>query len=258
MKYKLNIHFVGTNFEGWQSQPSGNTVQDHIEKALTTILRHKVRITGCSRTDSGVHAKGLVASFETDVEFEKSKWLKSLQALIPKDIGVLDIEKAPSSFHPIVDSKGKIYCYRIWASETRNPFLHPYVWHVPKSLDVLKMKRAAKNFIGRHNFKSFCASDSEVKTFEREIFEIEIFENSCLIEIYMSGGGFLKQMVRTMVGTLVDISNGKFNEGSIAQIIKSQNRTQAGKTAPASGLTLEKVMYHNITSVADFLKDHQH
>jgi tRNA pseudouridine38-40 synthase len=258
MKYKLNIHFVGTSFEGWQSQPSRNTVQDHIEKALTTILRHKVRVTGCSRTDSGVHAKGLIASFDTDVEFEKSKILKSIQALVPRDIGVIDIEETAASFHPILDSKGKIYCYRIWASETRNPFMHPYVWHVPKTLEVAKMKRAAKSFIGKHNFKSFCASDSEVKTFEREIFEVEILENSSLLEIYISGGGFLKQMVRTIVGTLVDISNGKFDEGSIPHIIESQNRIQAGKTAPASGLTLEKVMYHNIISVADFLKDHQH
>ena len=219
------------------------------------MFRHKVRITGCSRTDSGVHAKGLIASFDTDVVFNKSKWLKSIQALVPRDIGVLDVEPCSQSFHPIVDSKGKIYCYRIWASETRNPFHSPYVWHVPRAIDVKKMRVAAKDFIGLHNFKSFCATDSDVKTFDREIFGIEIKDNQPLIEIYISGAGFLKQMVRAIVGTLVDISDGKFKENEIAQIIGSQDRTKAGKTAPASGLTLEKVMYHNIISISDFLEN---
>lgn len=249
--YKLEIAYKGQGFEGWQSQPSGNAVQDHIERALEKVLRKKVRITGASRTDSGVHAEHQIASFRIDCELDISKIHRSINALISSDISILSLEKSSNEFHPIRSAKAKAYRYRLWLHSVSHPFLSDFVWQLPKgakqTVNVDAMREAANYCLGYQDFKSFAASDRSAKTTKRRIFEIFIDDSSLpLVDLYFIGEGFLKQMVRTMVGTLVDVGLGKVSADQMIDIISSQDRKNAGKTAPAKGLCLVKIMYGDV------------
>jgi tRNA pseudouridine38-40 synthase len=241
--YRIDLAYVGTTFDGWQSQASGNAVQDHLEKALSTMLRHPVRALGASRTDAGVHAEMQVASFATEVAFDAERWIKSLNGLLPRAIGVKALAPADAGFHPILSARGKTYVYKIWRGLSRDPFLAPLAWGVHKAIDVDSMRSAAAAFVGTHDFTSFCAADSSAKTRTRTVSAVEVAESGPLVTITVSGGGFLKQMVRTMAGALVEAGAGRLGADDIARMLAAKDRRVAPATAPACGLTLLDISY---------------
>ncbi len=247
--YRIDLQYDGANFEGWQSQPQGTGVQDHLEKALQTFLRHPVRVIGASRTDSGVHAEHQVAIFRTEQKLDERRWLKSLRGLLPETIGIRSIVETASDFHPIYHARGKAYRYRLWLGVTRNPMVAPYCWSIPYTLDSGLMAQASQDFIGTHDFTSFSAVDSTAKTKVRTIYEIKIFQKGPLVDIWVVGEGFLKQMIRTMVGTLVDIGRGAIPPTEIPKILDLKDRTCAGITAPAQGLSLVEIFYDDIAKI---------
>jgi tRNA pseudouridine38-40 synthase len=238
----MNLTFVGKAYHGWQSQLDNSAIQDFMEKALQTMLRHPVKVIGASRTDSGVHAENFPCTFRTSVPFDQIQWMRSLAALVPKDISVRSITKAPKDFHPIRNSIGKVYRYRLWRSSVRHPFIDPFVWQIPVGTDCSSMAEVASQFVGTHDFTSFCASGSSAKTFTRTINEVVVRDSGALIDLWFSGEGFLKQMVRTMAGTIVAKAQGTIT-ASIEDILTAADRTQAGPTAPAQGLSLVKVFF---------------
>ncbi len=241
--YRLDLAYIGTSFQGWQSQPNGQTVQDTIERALRIVLRQQLRILGASRTDTGVHAEHQVATFRSLVPIDCYQTLKSVQALVPSNIGILELQPWAAEFHPVIDAKAKVYRYRIWLGSPQNPFVRPYVWHFHHPLDVSLMQKAAQDLLGYHNFQGFCASDASVATFDRTIFDVRWIQRGPILEFYILGDGFLKQMVRCLVGTLTEIGQGKRPADDINRILLSGDRKEAGQTAPAQGLALLRIFY---------------
>ena len=248
--YRIDLKYVGADFHGWQSQPSGRGVQDHLEKALKTILRHDVRVTAASRTDTGVHAEHQVATFKTAEPFDEKRWLKSLHGLLPESVGVTAVKPVAAEFHPIYSGKGKAYRYRLWLGAERNPMVAPFVWQLYYECNVDKIQGEAKTIIGRHDFTAFCAADSSAKTKVRTVHQVEVHANGPLVDIWIIGDGFLKQMVRILVGTLVEVGTGKAQPGAILRAVASGKRDDAGKTAPAQGLSLVEIFYDAMPTIA--------
>jgi len=247
LQYRIDLKYIGTSFNGWQTQLDGGSVQDHLEAAMEKVLSEKIKLIGASRTDSGVHAEHQVASFLSSNELDCGKLRASLNALLPESVGVESIAQVSRDFHPIRSSTAKVYCYQIWNQPYRDPFYQPFSWRISSKLDLSKMTEAAQHFIGTHDFSSFCAADSSAKTKERRIIEVKVssYENG-LVQCWFVGEGFLKQMVRSMTGTLVDVGLGKRDVESIPSLIKAKDRTKSGKTAPAQGLCLKRVVYETL------------
>jgi tRNA pseudouridine38-40 synthase len=248
--YRIDLKYVGGPFHGWQSQPSGSGVQDHVEKALATMLRHQVRVIGASRTDSGVHAEHQVGIFRTTEPFAERQWLKSLYGLLHDSIGVSSIQPVPAEFHPVYAARGKAYRYCIWVGATRNPQVAPYCWQLFQELDLDAIRAGAQALVGTHDFSSFCAADSSAKTRQRTILEIDVARRGPLVDLWVVGHGFLKQMVRIIVGTLVDAGLGRLPADGVAKVLAARDRTQAGRTAPAQGLSLVEIFYDQVPAVA--------
>lgn len=271
-QFLLELSYCGDGLYGFQSQPSGNTVQDHLEAALATFLRHPVRIMGSSRTDSGVHARQQFAVFRTDVDFEPTKLVLALHALMPAAIGVLSVVPVADSFHPIRDAKAKLYSYKLWTSPFRDALIFPRCWWVKSSISIDAMRQASGCLVGRHDFASFCSADSSAKTTVRRLYDIRIRQEGHMVEVWVLGEGFLKQMVRAIVGTLVTVAKvdrlparalacvpagPKSAELSqMARILAARDRSAAGVTAPGRGLTLERVFFQPVTMISDPLLDH--
>lgn len=251
---KLILAYNGTGFSGWQSQPDGSGIQDHLEKALHTVLRTFVRVTGASRTDTGVHAEYQVVTFRAAEVPSLYRLIKSLNALLPLPIRIRDAEEVPMTFHPNRSSRGKIYRYQIWRAHGEHPFVMPYVWKWSQEMDVQLMKAAAAHFVGEHDFTSFCATDSSAKTRVRNVRDIRFVEKGPLLEIWFVGEGFLKQMVRTMVGTLVAVGLGKKLPTDIIKMMSAKDRKVVPSTAPAEGLCLVRVVYDEVLSLDALLK----
>ena len=243
MRYRLDIGYLGTQFQGWQQQPNWATLQDCLETALTTLLREPIKLTAASRTDAGVHAEHQVLCFSASAQLDAFRLFRGLEALCPHDIWFRSLTQVPDTFHPIKDSLGKVYRYRLWRSSGPHGMLRPYVWHFPQPLDLDRMRHEASQLVGRHNFRSFCAADSGAKTYEREIFSVKIEEKGALVNIWIFGDGFLKQMVRNLVGSLVDIAKSGSKMPPIKSLLLAKDRRQAGICAPASGLSLVRVVY---------------
>ncbi|MGE0174064.1 MAG: tRNA pseudouridine(38-40) synthase TruA [Oligoflexales bacterium] len=247
--YRIDIQYIGRSFTGWQTQPSKDSVQDFLTQALITVLRQQIQVVGASRTDSGVHALGQVATFKTEAPIDVRTAAKSLNAIIPKDMGIKSIVPVDSNFHPILSAKSKLYCYRIWNDVGHNPFVAPYVWPYPfENISAGHLAANVKEYVGEHDFSSFCAADSGAKTRSRRIYDVHVDQKGNLLSIWILGNGFLKQMIRIMVGTLVDISVGKI-QSSVSQILSARDRTRAGVTAPAQGLSLVKIFYEDVTKL---------
>jgi len=248
MQYRIDLKYIGAAFVGWQTQPDGGSVQDHLEDVLEKVLAENIKVIGASRTDSGVHAENQVASFCSGKPIDCGKLRASLNALLPDSIGVEGISPVPESFHAIRSARAKIYCYQIWNAPYRNPFLSPFSWQITSRLDLVAMSEASQHFVGFHNFSAFCASDSTAKTKERRVIEVKIqsFPNG-LVQCWFVGEGFLKQMVRSIVGTLVEVGLGKREVNSIPQLIADKDRSKSGKTAPAQGLCLQRVVYESLS-----------
>jgi tRNA pseudouridine38-40 synthase len=251
MKILLTISYVGTNYFGYQLQEDKPTVALMLNKAVKKTFGFDCNVTGCSRTDSGVHALGYCLSVdpvsENDViTVPVEKIPIALNTALPKDICVVSAKEVPDSFHPRYDVVRKEYVYRIRVGEIRDPFLCGKVMELGKKADAIsveKMEKAARDFIGTYDFSSFMASGSKIKDATRTVFESEITKRDDIIEYRVSADGFLYNMVRIMVGTLVEIGLGKRDPDSIPAIISSRNRKNAGKTAPPDGLYLNKVLY---------------
>jgi len=240
---RLLIEYDGTEFCGWQKQKSGRTICETIESAIRKVTHEEIELTGCSRTDSGVHAREFVAAFKTESTIPSDKFRDAINSKLPEDVVILLSEEVPLDFHPRYQAKGKTYCYTILNRRTPVAIGRNYGCLVKEKLDVEKMKEAAKYLEGTHDFKAFMSLGSSVKTTIRTIWNVNIEKEYDVIKIYVSGDGFLYNMVRTIVGTLIKVANGKIKPEFVSEIIKSGDRKKAGKCMPANGLSLEKVFY---------------
>lgn len=240
---KIIIEFDGSNFCGWQKQPKGRTVQQTIEKAISKATNEDVEINGSSRTDAGVHAKGLVANFFTNSTIPGDKFREAINSRLPEDVSIVKSEEVDENFHARYSSKGKTYSYTIINRYERLSLGHQYLYHYRYQLDIEKMKKACQYFIGKHDFSAFMSPGSSIKTTVRTISDIHIEQKGNKIVVYVTGDGFLYNMVRIIVGTLLKIGNGKLEPEDIPEIIKEKNRKRAGMCVPPNGLILEKVFY---------------
>lgn len=245
--YRMTLAYDGTAYSGWQVQPGRVTVQAKIEWALRRITGQPVRAVASGRTDAGVHAAGQVVSFRCRTRLEPPVFRRALEANTPEDIHVRRVEVAPWGFHAIRDAICKRYRYVIQDGLERDLFRRAYSWYVPRALDVASMRQAAKLLIGRHDFKSFQAAGSPRQSSIRTIFRLDVartrheFAPSIMIDI--EADGFLYNMVRNIVGSLVLVGHGRENVEWMGRVLAAADRAQAGPTAPAHGLTLWHVRY---------------
>ncbi|MBL7156974.1 MAG: tRNA pseudouridine(38-40) synthase TruA [Candidatus Omnitrophica bacterium] len=241
----LTIAYDGTRYAGWQIQKNAITIQEEIEKALKAILKEKVRLVAAGRTDSGVHAKAQVANFKAKKNFRPEKLQAALNSKLPKDMSIIKAKKVPVKFHSQFDAKSKLYRYTILSSRIDDPFLKPYYYKTPYKLNIQAMKKEAKVLLGKHDFKSFQAksSFSRIKSTVRTIKRIAIKKEKEFIHIDVEANGFLHNMVRNIVGTLIEIGRGYLPEGSMEKILYFRDRRKAGPTAHSKGLTLVRVRY---------------
>jgi len=240
---KLIIEYDGTNYHGWQTQKNAKTVQDTIERAIKGLTGEMVELTASSRTDFGVHALGQVANFMTNSSIPGDRFSYALNRLLPDDIVIKDSQEVSLDFHARFRSKGKKYRYLIYNSRFPSAILRNRAYHVSYELDFESMQKAASYFPGTHDFSSFRASGSSVKTSVRTITEAVLERDDKIISFEISGNGFLYNMVRIIVGTLVDVGMGRIDADDIPKIIESLDRKRAGRTAPAEGLYLVEVYY---------------
>ena len=240
---KLIIEYDGTGYHGWQVQPNVRTIQGVMEGKLAQITGERVRLTASSRTDAGVHALGQVANFKTHSSLDARSFLKALNSLLPEDIRIKEVEEIDESFHARFSAVGKIYEYRIFNGELTSPFCRHFSWFVPGKLDLTRMREAAMKLVGRHDFSSFCSSGSNHVTPIREIYGIKVERRGELIVIRIGANAFLKQMVRNIVGTLVDVGKRKLTPFQFGHILEARDRQKAGMAAPARGLFLVRVNY---------------
>jgi tRNA pseudouridine38-40 synthase len=247
MKFKLIIAYDGTAYQGWQVQKIGTGVQAKIEAVFGRMFPSVKRIHSSSRTDTGVHALGMVAHVEIPrVEFKMSvaRLALALNAFLPDDIRVLSAVRVPEAFHARFDATGKQYRYFVWNHAAMNPLLKNRAWHFPTKLDLAKMRAAAKLFVGRHDFKSFAGTRSyEMKSNVRTLTRCDIKKSGAQLTFIIEGDGFLYKMCRGIVGTLVQVGQGRIPLTRVADILGSRDRRVAGMTAPAHGLVLWKVFY---------------
>ena len=240
---RLWLKYNGTAYHGWQIQDNADTVQGQLERAIEQIFCEKISVNGCSRTDAGVHANEFCCNFRTEKELSSETVVRALNAKLPLDIVVLKCEEAFPDFHARFNAKAKEYIYKIWNSEVRNPFLLDTVYQYKYKLDEAMLDKAAKSFIGTYDYKAFCASGSTVQDTVRTVFNASVTREGDMVIFKVEGNGFLYNMVRIMVGTLIYINEGKINQNDIKDIILSGDRTKAGKTVSPEGLYLNKVFY---------------
>lgn len=240
---KLLLRFNGSSFHGWQIQDNALTVQGELTRAIDQITGEKVSVNGCSRTDSGVHANMFCCNFRIDKDIDCRKLMRGLNAVLPDSISVYECDAVSENFHSRFDCKGKEYIYKIWNSESKNPFLKDLALHYPYAVDVDLIKREAQFFVGKHDFSAFCSSGTEVQDKVRTIYSFDVSRDGDLVILSVKGDGFLYNMVRIMVGTLLEICNGKIEEGTLKDIIESKDRKKSGITAKPEGLYLNEVYY---------------
>ncbi len=240
---KLTIEYDGTNYAGWQIQANVVAIQQVIEEALAKILGAPARLYSSGRTDAGVHAKGMVAAFRTDRDIPLSAFSDGLNTLLPPDIAVRAAEEAAPEFDPRRDARGKHYRYTIFNSRRRSPLNRLYVWHLRGSLDFEAMRRAASHMVGEKDFAAFRTSGCAATTTIRNVFSVDITSEGEFIRIDVKGSGFLRNMVRIMVGTLVEVGMGKLPADAVASFFNGKNGATAGMTAPPQGLCLIEVYY---------------
>ena len=248
-KYRMELAYLGARFSGFQSQVDDNAVQDHVERALRVALRiPKIRIRAASRTDRGVHAERQVATFSHTLGLDLYRLHVQLNGILPLDIRVLSLQVAEPHFSPL-SATSKVYRYRVWEGRCYNPMVIPYVWQVPGHLDIACLRAEADSLVGYHDFSAFCNQDSTAKTKERTLLAVAVEKRGSLVNIWLQGDGFLKQMVRILVGTWVETALGKRAPGQGPSLIVAKNRSLAGVTAPAKGLSLVEIFYDTSLSL---------
>ena len=240
---KLVIAYDGSEFMGWQIQPDVRTLQETVEKALGEILGHPTRIIASGRTDAGVHAFGQVINFHTKSTIPIDGLIRGLNAILPGDVSVRSAEDVDPDFHSRYNAKKKSYVYVIDTQDVRNPFLDRYAFHEKYSLDIPAMREAARYILGEHDFTSFLASGSSVKTTVRNITVSEVITHGEKVLFWIQGSGFLRYMVRNIVGTLLLVGRGRRAPEDMECIIALKDRSCAGPTAPPQGLYLIGVEY---------------
>ncbi len=245
MRIAIVVEYDGTEYCGWQIQPNGNTVQAELERAVEKVTGKRTPVTGSGRTDAGVHALGQVAHFDTDFSIPPENFAFALNAVLPKDIKVIKSERAKDGFHARFSAKKKTYAYKFYVSDVPRPLKDRYFARVPYPLDFSAMKKAAEYFVGEHDFRCFLASNSSVKDTIRTVYSATIGKDGEDYVFTVSGNGFLYNMVRIMVGTLIKAGTGKIKAEEVGKIIESGDRSLAGATMPPQGLTLLSVEYTN-------------
>ncbi|MBQ9513839.1 MAG: tRNA pseudouridine(38-40) synthase TruA [Clostridia bacterium] len=243
MRIKLTVSYDGTDFSGWQRQTDKTTVQQTIEDAIFSLTGEKVKVVGSGRTDAGVHALGQVAHFDTKSTIPPSNFAKALNTILPLSVKVLKSEEVAKSFDASRTAKRKTYCYSLYKSDVILPLKERYSVMIKKDTDVKIMKDVAKLFVGEHDFKSFCASGSSVKTTVRTVYSVEIKEEGEDVKVYITGNGFLYNMVRIIVGTLVECGQKRIDEKAIKTMLNEKRRNIGGRTLSAKGLCLVSVEY---------------
>lgn len=244
MKLKITIAYDGSKYAGWQIQPNGKTIQEEIEKALLKITSKEVKVIGAGRTDAGVHAKGQVAHFTLTTKPKSLQ--KSLNALLPKDISIIDLEEVPDIFHARFSATEKCYTYTITTADVQSPFDLPFALHYTYPLDLEKIKQAIPYLIGKHDFSAFA---NEAKLFQKgknptkDLKEIKLKQNDNGLSLTFRGDGFLYKMVRNLTGLLLDIGRGKRDPGDAKKVLDSKDRKKGSPAAPAHGLTLTAIKY---------------
>ncbi len=239
----ITISYDGSAYHGWQVQKNAVTVQQVFQKAVEKLFCEKTDIKGCSRTDSGVHANMYCVSLKTQKNIPCENIIMGLNTYLPKDIAVIGCIEVADDFHARYSVKSKEYVYRIYNSQIRNPFLKNYALHYRYPIDAQYLNEEAQAFLGSHDFSGFCSAKSDVEDTVRTVYSFSVTRNGDEVIFSVEADGFLYNMVRIMVGTLLFVNEGKIKQGELADVIKSKDRKRAGKTAPAHGLYLNNVKY---------------
>ena len=240
----LAVQYDGTDYSGWQRQAERLTVQEEVETALGKVLGRGIRITAASRTDAGVHALGQVVALETDIRIPVDNLVRALNDRLPQAVHIVEGGEVPAAFHPRYAASGKLYSYRILNRPGGSPFLTRYAWHVPApALDLERMRAAAKLLLGRHDFSAFRSAGSCVKSSVRRLYRFDLERHGELLEASLEANGFLYQMVRNLMGTVVEVGSGKREPEAVTGLLESRDRTRVGPPAPPQGLCLVRVFY---------------
>lgn len=243
MLIKLILEYDGTNFCGWQIQPNGPTIQEALERALATVLREPVRVMAAGRTDAGVHARGQVATFRTSHTVDLSSLCRSINALAGPDIAAIAAEEAPDGFDPRRDARARAYAYYLLNRSAPSPFWRQRAWHTGHPLEVSAMDAAAAILVGEHDFSSFRGPDCDAPHAVRRAFRSAVKNRGDLVVYDIEATGFVRHMVRNIVGTLVQVGQGALSVDGFREVLRVRDRTRAGVTAPAHGLYLMTVRY---------------
>lgn len=239
----MTIQYDGSNYHGWQVQKNAVSVQEVFQNAVEKVFLQRLDVKGCSRTDSGVHANMYCLTLKTDMDIGNDGVVLALNANLPDDIAVIDCCEVCDDFHPRYSCKSKEYIYKLYNGRIRNPFYSKYAYHYRRTVDAEYLDRECKAFIGTYDFRGFCSSKSDVGDTVRTVKDFEVRRVGDMIYFRVEADGFLYNMVRIMVGTLLFVSEGKIKEGGLTDVIKSMDRKKAGKTAPPQGLYLNKINY---------------
>lgn len=240
---KIIVEYDGTGLCGWQRQDNGPTVQQYLEEAVSKMLKTPTAIFGASRTDAGVHAAGQTAMFKSTCSIPCFGLRQGLNRILPDAICLRSVEEVDSKFHPRFDARGKHYCYTVLNRNTRSPLLRRQSWYLSKPLDLEAMSESAQILCGEHDFSSFRASGCGAATPHRRIHKITVTKEGDLIKIEVWGNAFLRNMVRIIAGTIVDVGRGRISAQSMRDILLAKDRRAARQTAPAQGLSLLEVFY---------------
>lgn len=243
-RVKLTIAYDGTNYCGWQIQPNGITIEELVNKALRKLTGENITVIGASRTDSGVHAMGNVAVFDTETTIPSDRIAMAVNRILPEDIVVMKSEEVALDFHPRYCDCEKTYEYHIVNTRTLIPTKRLTNYFVSYELDIDKMREGAAYLLGEHDFASFCNIKTDVENTVRTVKELEILKNNEEITIRISGNGFLYNMVRIIVGTLIRVGRGFYQPEQVKEILEAKNRKAAGVTAPPHGLMLMEIRYN--------------
>lgn len=239
----LTIQYDGTNYHGWQVQKNALTVQEVVQNAIEKVFGERLDVKGCSRTDSGVHANMYCLSLDTDMKINNSNVVQALNGFLPKDVAVKSCTEVSMDFHPRYSVKDKEYLYKINNAEVRDAFLANYTYYYHRKIDTEYLNKEAKAFIGTYDFVGFCSSKTDVEGTVRTVKSFDVWREGDMVYFKVSADGFLYNMVRIMIGTLLFINEGKIKQGELSDVISSKDRKRAGKTAPPQGLYLNKINY---------------
>ena len=242
-RFRIVIEYDGTDFSGWQRQIGQRTVQATLEDAIRDMTGETVFVRAAGRTDAGVHADGQVASFDLALNIPPHGLLRGLNSILPTDVAIVDVAEAAPDFDARFSARGKIYRYTVWNHSVRSPRLARTTWHVRQPVDTDAVRRAAASLVGEHDFRAFRASDCDRKTTNRIVRRLEVDRQGPRLVFDIEATAFLKNMVRIVVGTLVDIGRGRIPEDAPTRMLATGDRSAGGMTAPPGGLTLLRVIY---------------